>query len=62
LRNKLPSFKLRIKEELLSMDDFVLVQVDKGVHYLLEIVLYLNFSEPLPSLEKFVQSLIGAYL
>ena len=44
------------------MDDLVLVEVDEGVDYLLQIVHNLHFDQPLPALDQLVQSLVRAQL
>lgn len=61
LRNKLPSFKLKINEKLLSMNYFILVEILQSRHNLSQIVLSFHFSESLPSFDELVESVIGAY-
>lgn len=49
-----------MSEEVLSVDDLVLVEVDEGVDYLQLIVLHFHFGKSLPPLDQLVQSLVGA--
>lgn len=44
------------------MDDLALMQVHEGSDYLRQVILHLHLCESLAPLQKFIQSLIGAYL
>ena len=43
---------------LLSVDDFVVVEVGERLHYLMQVILHLHLSKALPALYQLVQSLI----
>ena len=47
---------------LLSVDDFVVVEVGERLHYLMQVILHLHLSEALPALYQLVQSLISTDL
>ena len=48
--------------DLLSVDDFVLVEIDKRINNLLEIVHNFHLNKSLSSLDKFIESLIWTNL
>ena len=57
----LPNLRLRLVKKLLSVNDLIDMEIFQGTDDLNEVILDFHFSQPLSSLDKFVEGVIRTY-